>query len=64
VSEEPTDSPKPETGLTDFDGTFEGTRRRQMLLGLEMTYEERLRWLDRTMAEMRRILGKAQEPTD
>ena len=43
-----------------FDGSFEGTRRRQMLLGLEMTPIERLRWLDRRMAELRKLQGIAQ----
>jgi len=31
-----------------------------MLLGLAMTPAERLRWLETTVAEMRRILGKAR----
>ena len=46
----------------EFDGSFEGTRRRQMLLGLEMDPIERLRWLERRMAELRKLQGIAQSP--
>jgi hypothetical protein len=42
-----------------FDGTFEGTRQRQILLGLELEPAERLRWLERTMAELRALKGRA-----
>ena len=44
----------------DFDGSFEANRRRQFLLGLELEPVERLRWLERTMAEMRKLLGRAK----
>ena len=44
-----------------FDGTFEGTRRRQILLGLEIAPAERLRWLERTMAELRALKGRATQ---
>ncbi len=44
------------------DGTFEGTRRRQLLAGLELEPVERLRWLERTMDELRRLRGKAAPP--
>jgi hypothetical protein len=47
-----------------FDGSFEGTRRRQVLLGLSMTPQERLRWLEKRMSEMRRFLGKARRPPE
>ncbi len=43
----------------EFDGTFEGTRQRQILLGLELEPAERLRWLERTMAELRALKGRA-----
>jgi hypothetical protein len=43
----------------DFDGTFEGTRRRQFLLGLELDYAGRLRWLEAKMSELRELQGKA-----
>ena len=44
----------------DFDGSFEANRRRQWLLGLELEPVERLRWLERTMAEMRKLVGRAK----
>lgn len=45
--------------------SFEGTTLRQELLGLEMTVEERLRWLDRTFLEavaLRRAAAGDSEP--
>jgi hypothetical protein len=42
-----------------FDGTFDGTMRRQILLGLELDYTARLRWLERTMRELVRLRGLA-----
>lgn len=50
-----------ESGPDAFDASFEGTRRRQVLLGLSMTPAERLRWLENRMAELRHLLGKAAE---
>lgn len=38
-----------------WGATFEETRLRQMLLGLEMTPLERLRWLDQRRAELQRL---------
>ncbi len=49
----------PESALANFDGSFEGTRRRQDLAGLDLTYTERLRWLEERMTELLRIRGKA-----
>jgi hypothetical protein len=43
-----------------FDGTFEGTVRRQIRLGLELDPVSRLRWLDRTMRELVRLRGLAK----
>ena len=43
----------------EFNGTFEGTRRRQILLGLDLEPAERLRWLERNMAELRALKGRA-----
>jgi hypothetical protein len=43
----------------ELDGTFEGTRQRQILLGLQLEPAERLRWLERTMAELRALKGRA-----
>ena len=48
-------------GDAPFDGTFEGTTRRQLLLGLELDATARLRWLERTMAELHRLSGRASE---
>jgi hypothetical protein len=42
-----------------FDGSFEGTRRRQILSGLDLSPLERLQWLERRMAELRTLQGKA-----
>jgi len=33
-----------------------------MRLGMDMTPAERLRWLEMTVGEMRKILGKARTP--
>ena len=44
----------------EFDRGFEGHRRRQVRLGLQLSPAERLRWLEQTMDEMRRILGRAR----
>lgn len=49
----------PESKWADFDGTFEATRRRQDLAGLDLTYTERLRWLEGRMTELLRLKGKA-----
>jgi hypothetical protein len=42
-----------------FDGSFEGTQRRQILAGLALNPGERLRWLERRMTELLRLKGKA-----
>ena len=42
-----------------FDGSFEGTRRRQARLGLDVPLAERLRWFERHMADLRRLQGRA-----
>jgi hypothetical protein len=44
-----------------FDHGWEGHARRQAALGLALTPAERLRWLEETMATMRRWLGRAQQ---
>jgi hypothetical protein len=48
-----------ESGWDGFDGTFEGTRRRQDLAGLELTPAERLCWLEERMTELLKLKGKA-----
>ena len=45
-----------------FDGSFDATTRRQILLGLEMDATARLRWLEETMAELARLRGLAKPP--
>jgi hypothetical protein len=39
---------------------FAGTRRQHILRGLRMTPVERLRWLEETVDEMRRLQGLAR----
>lgn len=43
-----------------FDVGFDGHRRRQAVAGRELTYAQRLQWLEDTLAEMRRLLGRAR----
>ena len=50
---------KPETPDAAFDGSFEGTRRRQAREGGKMSPTERLRRLEWWNAELRRLLGRA-----
>ncbi|HXH37267.1 MAG TPA: hypothetical protein VNN08_01430 [Thermoanaerobaculia bacterium] len=52
----------PESEWAGFDGTFEGTRRRQELAGLELTPAERLRWLEERMTELLKLKGRAAPP--
>ncbi len=40
---------------------FEGTRRHHIRLGLRLTPAERLRWLEETVDEMRRLQGLARQ---
>ena len=44
-----------------FDRGWEGHARRQAAIGLELTPAQRLRWLEETMATMRRWLGRARQ---
>lgn len=43
-----------------FEASFEETRRRQVILGLALEPAERLHWLERTMVELRELLGRAR----
>jgi hypothetical protein len=54
-----TKEPDSESDWTGFDGTFEGTRRRQLLAGLTLTPAERLRWLETWMTELLKLKGAA-----
>jgi hypothetical protein len=44
----------------DWDWDFEGIRRHHLKLGLSLTPEERLRWLEETVEEMRSLQGLAR----
>ncbi len=56
---EPEQTAKPE-GTGDLEGGFEGHRRRQARLGLDLSPAERLRWLEETMEELRELVGRAR----
>lgn len=43
----------------DLDWGFEGHRRRQVRLGLGLSYAERLQWLEQSMEELRKLVGRA-----
>jgi hypothetical protein len=44
-----------------FDRGFSEHTLRQARMGLRLTPAERLRWLERTMEELRRLLGRAKK---
>jgi hypothetical protein len=46
---------------SELDDGFKGHRRRQARLGLLLTPAQRLRWLEETMEELRRYVGRARE---
>jgi hypothetical protein len=46
---------------SDWDWDFEGTRRHHLKQGLRLTPEERLRWLEETVEEMRALQGLAKK---
>ena len=50
---------KPETPDAPFDGSFEGTRRRQAREGRKLSPTERLRWLESWNTELRSLRGRA-----
>ncbi|MDE2180335.1 MAG: hypothetical protein KGJ40_05745 [candidate division NC10 bacterium] len=45
----------------DLDWGFEGHRRRQARLGLGLSPAERLRWLEESMEELRKLVGRARQ---
>jgi hypothetical protein len=45
----------------EFDGSFDGTRHRQILAGLQLDPAARLRWLEERMDELFRLRGKAAQ---
>ena len=48
-------------GETGFEASFEGTRKRQLTLGLAATPAERLRWLEEMLNREGRELGTRVE---
>lgn len=52
------DAPAPND---DFDHGWDGHARRQSVMGLELTPAQRLRWLEETMATLRRWQGRARD---
>lgn len=40
---------------------YAGHRRRQARLGLELSPAERLRWLEESMEELRKLVGRASQ---
>lgn len=50
----------PSKGTEDLDWTFEAHRRRQVRLGLQLSPAERLRWLEQSMEELRKLVGRAR----
>jgi len=45
-----------------FDGSFSGNRQRQILAGLQLDPTDRLRWLERTLAELQRLSAGTVKP--
>ena len=55
------EKPPGEEQAGEFDRGFEGHSRRQARLGLRLSPAERLEWLERTMDELRGLLGRARQ---
>ena len=53
-------NPKAPEEREDDAWDFAGTRRRHLRQGLRLTPAERLRWLEETVDEMRRLQGLAR----
>ena len=45
----------------DLGWDFEGHRRRQARLGLQLSPAQRLRWLEESMEELRKLVGRARQ---
>jgi hypothetical protein len=45
----------------DLGWDFEGHRRRQARLGLQLSPVERLRWLEESMEDLRKLVGRARQ---
>lgn len=59
MKDEPQVSPSKKS--RDLDWGFEGHRRRQARLGLGLSPAERLRWLEESMEELRKLVGRARQ---
>jgi hypothetical protein len=57
---EPSEPKSQVTHKEEIAWDFEGTRRHHLRRGLQMTPAERLRWLEETVEEMRRLQGLAR----
>lgn len=55
------DDQNPSRDNGSFDRGYDGHARRQAGLGLRLTPAERLRWLEQTMEELRRVVGRARQ---
>jgi hypothetical protein len=53
-------APKAPSEQEEVVWDFAGARRQHILRGLRMTPVERLRWLEETVDEMRRLQGRAR----
>jgi len=51
---------EPSKGIAGFAWDFEAHRRRQARLGLGLSPAERLRWLEQSMEELRKLVGRAR----
>jgi hypothetical protein len=60
LSEEEPSAPSAQPVKEEIAWDFEGARRHHLRLGLKMTPAERLRWLEETVDEMRRLQGLAR----
>ena len=54
------ESDRQHQSVDGFDRGWDGHRRRQARIGLRLTPLQRLRWLEQTMDEMQRLLGRAR----
>jgi hypothetical protein len=52
--------PRDSADVQDNSWDFAGARRHHLRQGLQMTPAERLRWLEETVDEMRRLQGLAR----
>ena len=51
----------PSKKTRDLGWDFEGHRRRQARLGLGLSPAERLQWLEESMGELRKLVGRVRQ---